>query len=289
MANNGINAPGFWFFNVDLSIIFIKKSLDMGKKKGLALSGGGSRAVAHLGALKAFKEAGIQFDMFSGTSAGSMVAVLAANEVDPETILEEIKSLSIFHLVNFSYSLSGLSSLKKIEKLLKKLLTCEQFEDLKYPVRIVATNLNTGKIKVFKKGSIVDAVIASSSIPILFPPKKIDGRYFVDGGILMNLPVEPLKEDCDYVTAINITPVVEKNEDDYDKIAAIGFRTFELSVMANVRNSRSECDLFIEPGDLSNYGIFSFNKMDKMFEIGYEEGKKYTNKIKERKGAEANS
>lgn len=252
----------------------------MGKKIGLALSGGGSRAAAHLGAIKAFNEAEIEFDCISGTSAGAMVAVLAANKVDPEIILKEIKSLSLFHLVNFSYSLSGLSSLKKIEKLLKKLLDCETFEDLKIPVKVVASSLNTGKVKVFDSGDIVTAVIASSSIPIVFPPVKVESDFLIDGGLLMNLPIEPLCDSCDFVVGISITPVLEQSDQEFDRLTNIGFRTFELSVLANVRKSKEQCDLFIEPDELSSFGIFSFNKMDEMFEIGYKETGKYIEDIK---------
>ncbi|TVR82634.1 MAG: patatin [Saprospirales bacterium] len=252
----------------------------MSKKIGLALSGGGSRAAAHLGAIKAFNEAEIKFDWLAGTSAGAMVAVLAANKVDPELILKEIKSLSLFHLVNFSYSLSGLSSLKKIEKLLTKLLDCENFEDLKIPVKVIASSLNTGRIKVFESGEIIPSVIASSSIPIVFPPVKINSDFLIDGGLLMNLPVEPLCEECDFVVGFSITPVLEQSDQEYDRLTNIGFRTFELSVLANVKASKEQCDLFIEPGELSSFGIFSFNKMDEMFEIGYSEARKHIEEIK---------
>lgn len=242
----------------------------MAKKIGLAFSGGGSRAAAQLGAVKAFNESNIQIDCYSGTSAGSMVAVLAANNVDPEVVLEEIKSYSLFKLVSFSYSLSGLSSLKKVKRSLQKLLNVENLEELQKPVSVVATNLNTGKVNVFEKGPITDIVMASSSVPILFPPVKIDGSYYIDGGVLMNLPVEPLREKCDFVIGFSITPVEETRDMPYEKLVSIGMRTFELSVLANVEVSKKKCDFFLEPTDLNTIGVFSFKKMDEMFQIGYE-------------------
>lgn len=241
----------------------------MAKTIGLALSGGGSRAIAHLGAIKAFQENDIKISCYSGTSAGSMVAVLIADGVAPERIMEEIKTFSMFKIFKFSYKLSGFSNLKKIEKTLDKLLTHQNLEDLAVPACVIASNLNTGKVEVFEKGSIVQAVLASSSLPILFSPIKIADSYYIDGGVLMNLPAEPLREKCDGVIGISITPVVEKTTLEYDQVHNIGFRTFELSILGNVQKSKGKCDVVIEPEELNTYGIFSFGKMDEMFEIGY--------------------
>ena len=250
----------------------------MAKKLGLALSGGGSRAAAQLGAIKALKDHNIEICCYSGTSAGSMVAVLAADGVDPEKVLEEIHSFSFFNIVNFNYSLSGLSNLKKIEKSLKKLLSTKNLEDLAFPTSVVATNLNTGKVMVFEKGDIIEKVLASSSIPVLFAPLKFENQYYIDGGVLMNLPVEPLKEKCDRIIGFNITPVAEKTSEQYNRILNIGLRTFELSIQGNVKTSKASCDLVIEPEELNSYGIFSFDKMDEMFDIGY---KAIENKLEE--------
>ncbi len=252
----------------------------MAKKLGLALSGGGSRAAAQLGALKALNDNDIEISAYSGTSAGSMVAVLAADGVDPEIALKEIDSFSIFTMVNLSYSLSGLSNLKKIKKSLSRLLSTENLEDLPVPTLIAATNLNAGKIRIFDKGPIIERVLASSSIPVLFAPQNIDGSNYVDGGMLMNLPAEPLKDYCDKILAFSITPVVERTKGDYNRILDIGLRTFELSVQGNVRTSKEACDLVIEPEELNSFGIFSFDKMDKMFDIGYEAIEKNIDDIK---------
>ena len=251
----------------------------MSVKVGMALSGGGSRAVAHLGAIKALAENGIEISCYSGTSAGSMVAVLIADGVEPEVILEEVKSFSLFKVFSLSYKLSGFSNLKKINKILEKLLTHDKLEQLPIPVSVVATNLNSGKSEVFENGSVIDAVMASSSVPILFSPVKIGENSYIDGGVLMNLPAEPLKNKCDKIIGVSITPVVEETTREYRKALKIGFRTFELSILSNVRQSRELCDLFIEPAELSSYGIFSFGKMDKMFEIGYETTRKHMGEI----------
>lgn len=241
----------------------------MAKKLGLALSGGGSRAAAQLGAIKALKDHNIEICCYSGTSAGSMVAVLAADGVDPEVVLKEIDSFSLFTMVNLSYSLSGLSNLKKIRKSLQKLLVSKNLEDLPIPTYVVATNLNAGKIRVFDRGDIIEKVLASSSIPVMFAPQNIEGHNYIDGGVLMNFPVEPLIGKCDKILGFSITPVVERTKGDYDKILNIGLRTFELSVQGNVKTSKASCDLVIEPEELNSYGIFSFDKMDEMFDIGY--------------------
>jgi NTE family protein len=180
-------------------------------KVGLALSGGGARGFAHLGVLKALEEANIKVDMLSGASAGSMAAAFYSYGYKPEEILKIFESTSLLKLVWPAFSFTGLLSIQKTESVYKNFLEEDTFEDAKIPLYISTTNLNEGKAEMFSSGSLRQAIMASCCIPFIFDPIKIGTDYYVDGGILNNLPTEVLKEKgCDFIIGVNVAPVIKE-------------------------------------------------------------------------------
>ena len=161
----------------------------MSKTVGLALSGGALRGIFHLGVIKALEELAVEISVMCGTSSGAIVGVLYANGHTPEEILELTTSSSFLKMLDLRTWTGGLLSLRYLEKLLKNNLSVDLLEDLERPVLITATNLLTGEVEVFETGSIISKVIASSSIPIMFSPKEMNGQLFIDGGIGMNAVV----------------------------------------------------------------------------------------------------
>ncbi len=244
---------------------------------GLALGGGGARGFAHLGIIKALQEKGIQPDVISGVSAGALVGVFIAAGHKPDDVFDMMKENKFNNFAQLIVPNSGLLSLGKTGKLLEKHLAAKTFDDLKIPLFVAATNLLEGRIEYFNSGKLSAIIQASMSIPVLFSPVKIGKGLYADGGIMDNLPVEPLIGKCRRIIAVNISPL-QKITRVHNLIDA-ATRAFHLSVNATIKGIEDKCDLFIEPAELSKYDLLNASHVDEMFEIGYEYTKKLTFKF----------
>ena len=241
-------------------------------KYGIVLSGGGTRGFAHLGVLKALEEEGIRPEIISGVSAGSIVGALYADGKEPEQILEYLTSQKIFQYLDFTIPKMGLVKMTGFEKLLKKHLEAENFEDLKIPLKVFAVNINTAEYTCFDSGPLALAVKASSSIPVLFPPIEIDNGYYCDGGIINNFPVEPLMDICEKVIGVNVNPLGKKTG--LDNLKKIAERTFQLTIRSHTLERKKHCHLYIEPEGLGDYGLIDLSSGEKIFKLGYDSTKK---------------
>jgi len=255
--------------NMDLIQNLMNKKKDSKKYKiGIALSGGGVRGFAHLGILKALNEHDIYPDIISGASAGALAGLFYADGYTPQESYDIFYDTSLFKFTEVSVPKKGFLSINKISKILKKHIRAKKFEDLKIPLYIAASNLNDGEIEYFHKGEIIDKVIASASIPILFKPTIINKKTFVDGGVFDNLPTEPIKDQCKKLIASHVNPIGK--EENLDSILQIAQRTFHLIVGSKVSEKSVESDLFIEPEELRGINILDIDKGPDIFKIGYE-------------------
>ncbi|MDY6801667.1 MAG: patatin-like phospholipase family protein [Bacteroidota bacterium] len=245
---------------------------------GIALSGGGVRGFAHLGVLKALNEKNIDPQIISGTSAGAIAGVFYADGYSPDESFEIFYRNSLFHFTHLSIPNKGLLSIEKISKILEKNIKAKTFEDLKKPLYVSATNLNDGKIEYFHQGSIIEKVVASASIPVLFKPQIIDGKTFVDGGVFDNLPIEPIRNQCKKLIGSYVNPIGK--EEDLDSMIKIAERTFHLSVGSHLQEKKKICDLFIEAEELRKYGMLSLDKGREIFDTGYKITKEILEKNK---------
>jgi NTE family protein len=234
---------------------------------GLVLSGGGARGFAHLGVIQALNESGIFPDVISGTSAGAIIGVLYADGHSPKEILKLMNIGSRLDFMRPALPREGLLQINGIIKMLKTSLHSKKFKDLKIPLYVTATDLNNGKAVYFSEGDLYDPVIASASIPVLFQPVKIDNISFVDGGVLDNLPISPIKNKCRILIGSFVNPVgyMEK----ISGLINIAERTFMLSMTKEISEKAKMFDLFIAPLELRNYKILDPEKAQELFEIGY--------------------
>ncbi len=254
----------------------------MRMKIGLALSGGGSRGFVHTGVLQALEEAQIKADVISGTSAGSIVGSLYAAEYPAHEIFDILNEGSWYHFLSFSISIRGLIKHNYLHNKVQQYLPHDSFNELKKELYIAATNLNTGKVKYFSKGSLADIIVASSSIPLVFEPKKIEDSYYVDGGLVCNFPVKPLVDKCDFIIGVNLVPQVQINQNRMKTVKGVAARVYDLSVLNNIIPHRELCDILIEPEDIQSFSRFKFKGFEAMRDIGYAETKKMIPMIKER-------
>ncbi|MEA3328129.1 MAG: patatin-like phospholipase family protein [Candidatus Omnitrophota bacterium] len=187
--------------------------MSLSKKKkpkiGLALGSGAARGLAHVGVLKALTEEDISIDMIAGSSMGALIGACYAREGkidDFEEIVLKIgwKQLARLADPNLALLFKGVIHGKKVKELLTPLIGNIEFKDLKIPLAVVAADANTGEEVIIKKGSVIEAVRASISIPAIFTPVKIKGRFLMDGGVVNPIPVSVVKNmGATFVIACN--------------------------------------------------------------------------------------
>lgn len=235
-------------------------------KIGLALSGGGIKGLCHAGALKALEEYGVKPDIISGVSAGSIVGALYADGYSPKEIGDFFRKITFREMTSIEMN-AGLFNINEFEKFLKKRLRANTFEELKIPLKIVATNLDKGSYVIFSQGKLLEKIIASCSMPVLFAPKKIDNVNYVDGGVLKNFPVSTIREECDLLIGINASPMVTS---DYNlTIKNVTIRSYHFMMKSNILHDKEMCDILIEPIDMGNYDTFDLGKGSEIFDVGY--------------------
>ncbi|MCE5347924.1 MAG: patatin-like phospholipase family protein [Bacteroidales bacterium] len=245
-------------------------------KTGLVLSGGGARGFAHLGLIQALNEAGIYPDVISGTSAGALAGVLYADGYTPKEILKLMNHSSRLDFIRPTMPREGLLQIGGIIKILKSSLRAKKFEELKLPLYVTATDLNNGKAVYFSKGELIDPVIASSSIPVLFQPVIINNICYVDGGVLDNLPVKPIENKCRYLIGSFVNPIGHAEK--ISGLITIAERTFNLNMSKEVLEKAGKFDMLVAPPDLINYGVLDPEKAEEIFQLGYKATKE---KLKE--------
>ena len=233
---------------------------------GVALSGGGARGIAHLGVLKALNEEGIFPNIISGTSAGSIVGALYCAGYSPEESLKIVQKTSVLSVFRPSFSWKGFLKIDKLADILQKHLP-ETFEDLNLPLIVAASEINEGKTAYFKSGNLIKPILASASIPVLFKPMEIDGKNYVDGGILNNLPAEPLVDNVDTLIGVSCNPY--GYADKLDNAKLLMERSALLAINGNTMKSRALCDQFIEPITLTQFSGFDLSRSREIFEAGY--------------------
>jgi NTE family protein len=238
-------------------------------KTGLVLSGGGARGFAHLGVIQALNENNIYPDVISGTSAGAIAGVLYADGYTPKEIMSIMNSSSRLHYMRPTVPKEGLFRISGIISILKEHLRAKTFADLRIPLFVCATDLHSGKAVYFSEGELINPIIASASIPVIFKPVVINNIHFVDGGVLDNLPVCPIEKSCEFIIGSFVNPT--GTEHNFSNISRIAVRTFMLNIAKEVALKADKFDLFIAPPRLMNYGILDPEKAEEVFKIGYDE------------------
>ncbi len=178
------------------------------KTVGLVLGSGSSRGWAHIGVIEALEEEKIPIDYIAGCSIGSYVGAIYASG-NLESLKEFVLRMDgkkVFSYFDVVFPRSGLlNGTKRLKELFSMHTDATDFSDLKIPLLMVATDLATGKKVVLKSGSILDALRATMSIPGLFAPVKVKGRWLVDGGLLDPVPVGAARAlEADVVIAVDL-------------------------------------------------------------------------------------
>lgn len=171
-----------------------------------ALGGGGARGLAHLGVLEVMRAEGIPIDFLAGASMGAAVAVAYAAGEDLDYLIKLAERISWERLFDLRFPRMGLFSGDRIMSLLQLLTKNKKLEELDPPVRVVATDLHTGREVVLEEGPIEPAVRASIAIPGIFTPVTYNEMLLVDGGVVAGVPVEAARDmGADLVIAVRVS------------------------------------------------------------------------------------
>lgn len=246
-----------------------QKDSPLANQLGLALSGGGARGIAHLGVLAALEELRLPVARLAGVSSGAIAGVFYAAGFSPHEILRLLMATNVFRLTRPAFSRFGLLRLDAVEQLLARHLGAKiAFEDLRLPLTLVATDLMAGESVYFSTGPLLLPLLASSAVPILYRPVEYQGRQLVDGGLLNNLPVEPLlRHENVRVVGVHCNPI--NPEARIPNFRRLVERTLHLAINANTSARKSKCHLLLEPPELRHYRPLGYKRGPELFEIGY--------------------
>jgi len=236
-------------------------------KTGLVLSGGGVRGAAHLGIIKALEELNIQIDVISGTSAGALAGAFYASGLKPDEILEIMIRINKYSFFKPALGSGGMLSHKPLIAFIKNNLPVNTFEELKIKLIVSATDYKNAKTKYFEKGDLILPLLAASTVPVLYKPVLVAGQKYIDGGIVNNLPVEPLVGHCSKIIGSLCNPI----DDNFQRVGIKSAleRVMLININTNTYSRRTICDLVLEPPQLKNYRVFDFSKALEIFNIGY--------------------
>ena len=268
-------------------------------KVALVLSGGGAKGYAHLGVLRVLEKENIKIDYIAGTSIGALVGTLYSIGYSVDEIEKVLDNLNIESFLESGSDLTGLDldkkeTLKKysfyinfdnelnyslpkglreteelylvVKNLLKNYENTKNFNNFPIPLRVVATNLNTGETKSFSEGDIAKILTASMAIPTIFEPVEVNGALYVDGLVSRNLPVEEAYDmGADLVIASDVgTPVVKK--DNYNILSVLN-QMIAIQSSYITKDSKEKATILISP-DIKNISATDTTKRRDLIKLG---------------------
>lgn len=234
---------------------------------GLTLSGGGAKGFAHIGVLKVLEECNILPDIISGTSAGALAGALFSDGYTTSEIVQLFTGKEFSDFAQIKFPTNGLFDSNGFRRFLKKNLRAKTFEELKIPLVVIATDLDRGTIKEFRSGPLIEPLVASCSVPIIFKPVLIDGTHYIDGGVLRNFPVSNIREECVEIIGVNVNAYTP---DSYKQtIFSIAERSYHYMYRSNAIADRELCDLLIEDIDIQRFKMFDLENVQMLLDIGY--------------------
>lgn len=247
---------------------------NMGKRGGtvgLALSGGAILGCVHIGVLKALDESGIRITHLSGTSMGALVASFYAfgfSGAEIEDVAEELRWPSV---AGIAPSRLGFLSQEKLKKTLTRHLGKVRVEDAEIPLAMIATDISTGEKVVMTEGDLAEAAAASACFPGVFIPGEREGRLLVDGGLVENLPISPLRDwGVDRVIAVDAFLGMTFHRP--TKLLDLIKNSVDIVLVQAARATADKADLLIAP-DLDTFSSTEMEHIPALIEEGYRAGK----------------
>ncbi len=238
------------------------------KRLGLALGGGGARGFAHVGVLQVLEEAGIKTDLVVGTSAGSLVGALHASGKTGAQLQRIAETMEESTITDWALPFLNRGVLRgeALARYVSNQTQGRKIEDLPIRLGIVATDLNLGEGVLFQRGDTATAVRASSAVPSVFLPVRINNRDYVDGGLVAPVPVRYAREmGAEVVLAIDISTTPEGSQ--AESMLQILLQTFNIMGKSIKALELKEADVVVRPS-LGGVSSADFNARLRAIEAG---------------------
>jgi len=265
------------------------------KKIGLALGSGGARGLAHVLMFEVFEELGITPSIISGTSIGALMGASYASGTSSQEIKEVINDLIFYkkskfwqlhkksdytkmlNFIDLGFKPGGLIKGKKFLKVLREKIKINSFEALKIPLKVVTTEYWEQKETIINKGDLHKSVIASFSLPGLFPPVKFNNKLLIDGGMVNPLPYDIIQDDCDITIAIDVSAKKDKQLNGSPSSYEVLFSAFQIMQNSIVieKLKRTKPNILINT-EIKGIRIHEFMKADSI----YQQSEKAKDKLK---------
>lgn len=236
-------------------------------KIGLCLGGGGTKGFAHLGAIKAFEEYGINFDMVAGCSVGSCVGAMFCSGKSFKQIYNIASKLETKDIKKNKIKFMP-STTEGLEALITNNVKQKNIEDLPKKLFIVSVDANNGQEVVFQKGDLAKTVAGSCAVPGVFYAVEYDGKTLIDGGVMNNIPADVLrKHGCDVVIAVDVN-CARGGGTTSDKFYDVFLASIAIMMKNNSKQGYEYSDIVIKP-DTKRFKSSKLDGAQEMLEEGY--------------------
>jgi NTE family protein len=249
---------------------------------GLALSGGGARAMVNFGVIKALEEEGIPIDFMSGTSMGAIVSTLYGGGLNTDQIIDVVTTTSFGRLIDLGIGGSGsLIDTKKLNLFIEEISPNKRLENFKVPAALLSFELGEGKKYLTTQGRISEVIQSSYSIPLYFPVENRNDKYFMDAGILEATPAKAVSVlGADFVIATTSFP--DQNQEEFNSARASINRFLNIlqdNYSQQIINNYAD---FVIDIDVSDYNFMDFNQAKSLVNLGYERTKEELPELKKK-------
>lgn len=236
-------------------------------KLGLAFGDGFARGMAHIGVLKVLEEEKIPVDLVAGTSAGAILGAVYCSGLSARE-MEEMATTACFRdFVRMTLSRYGIYASDRMANFCERVLKIRNFEDLKIPLAVNATDVRTGDPVVFTKGPVADPMRASCAYPGMFPPVEIDGRSLVDGMLAYSVPTTPLREmGAEFVIGVHLSADGPRRRAPRHLFEVIA-QCFSIADAKMCDLWKKDADLVVQP-DIKGFSFDCFNRAKELIANG---------------------
>ncbi|MEK7341874.1 MAG: patatin-like phospholipase family protein [Candidatus Binatota bacterium] len=251
-------------------------------KIGLVLGGGAARGFAHVGVIRVLEQEKIPIDFIIGTSVGSFVGAIYADKKNSFELEWTAFSLEEKDLFDYTFisPTQGFVRGERLEEFVLKKVSARELQQLKIPLGVVATDIQSGEVVVLQTGSVARAVRASSAIPGIFIPVRYQGRLLVDGGVLNNVPVDVARKmGAEVVIAVNLGGG-KKSAQVNNIFDAIVQSLYLMSIESTEARLR-DADVVIQPA-VSHIGPIDFSRKKELLTLGIQAAEQALPRIREK-------
>lgn len=245
------------------------------KNLALSLGGGAARGAFHLGILHYFEENKIEIKAYSGASIGAIISVAHASGISAKEQLKIFASKDVKDAIRFNYFKFGVFKIDIEHKIIKELIPIKKLEDLPKPVYVNAYDINSRKLHYFNSGNSILLALGSSALVPMFRPIKYQNMNLIDGGLFDNLPIKPLEKKNYKIFSVDLFPKDKLGEKQNFSIKSLFKKAFLKQLYINKKYSIENSDFYIGNPKINDYSLFTFDKLEECFSLGYKEAVRY--------------